>query len=327
MRIDLELYVGVDGGQSSTRAVVGDQTGRLLGFGTGGPANHWGEAHAEDRLRAAIEDSVQGALDCVGVDLERTRFTAAYFSMTGGPEGKVEIARDLIHCEQILMEQDTRAAWAGALDLTPGVVVIGGTGTVAYGCRSDGTVKTVGGFGHIFGDEGGAFFLAKDALRVALEAEQGWRETGSVIRSVLLKWFNADSADQIRSRYYSGQLSRENLAGFSKMLIELSIKDSEAAAIVDRASRALAELAVRTVKLLDFTSPLVSGTGGVLKGERVWRSFRLNIEKQLSGAKVQRPAWPPVVGALLLAYGLVDPNRIPRPDAFSVEEFAEYIRP
>ncbi|MBL8219608.1 MAG: ATPase, partial [Bryobacterales bacterium] len=30
-------FLGVDGGQSSTTAMIGDETGRVIGYGRGGP--------------------------------------------------------------------------------------------------------------------------------------------------------------------------------------------------------------------------------------------------------------------------------------------------
>ena len=40
----MRLFLGIDGGQSTTTAVIGDDSGRILGSGRGGPCNHVGSA-------------------------------------------------------------------------------------------------------------------------------------------------------------------------------------------------------------------------------------------------------------------------------------------
>ena len=79
----------------------------------------------------------------------------------------------------IRVMSDAEAALAGAFAGGPGVVVIAGTGSVAIGRGRDGRLLRAGGFGHIFGDKGGGFWLAREAISRALEAIEGvGEETG-----------------------------------------------------------------------------------------------------------------------------------------------------
>src|SRR5260221_6097432 len=83
----MRLFLGVDGGQSTTKALIGDDAGRVLGAGTGGPCNHAGAAEGREKLARAVRESVAAA--CAQAQLDpHVRFDAACFGMSGGPEGK-----------------------------------------------------------------------------------------------------------------------------------------------------------------------------------------------------------------------------------------------
>src|SRR6185295_3186788 len=92
----MTLYVGVDGGQSSTTALIGDETGRVLGMGTGGPCNHVGAAEGRQKLARAVRESVDQACAQAGLDPRAARFEAACFGMSGGPADKRAILAEVI---------------------------------------------------------------------------------------------------------------------------------------------------------------------------------------------------------------------------------------
>src|ERR1035441_8814937 len=87
----MKLYLGVDGGQSGTTAVIGDETGRILGVGEAGPCNHAAAGEGRAKLERAISGSVAAACAQAGLDAAAVRFEAACFGMSGGPDDKGEI--------------------------------------------------------------------------------------------------------------------------------------------------------------------------------------------------------------------------------------------
>src|ERR1700722_9291865 len=80
-----EYFLGVDGGQSSTTAVIGDDTGRVVGVGYGGPCNHVGASEGRAKLVGAIQSSLRGACAQAGLDAESVNFTSACLGFSGGP--------------------------------------------------------------------------------------------------------------------------------------------------------------------------------------------------------------------------------------------------
>ena len=171
------LVAGIDGGQSSTVAVIGDETGRILGRGTAGPADEIGvgkdSTRLRDALRGALEDARRNAqLPAVSTSLQSLRGSAVTTAAsTAGRRSCPRRAFGSMH--------DTPIAHAGALGGRAGVVVIAGTGSVVYGRNDDGWSCTLGGWGFLFGDEGSAF---RHRARCARDADARARRRRCVAR-------------------------------------------------------------------------------------------------------------------------------------------------
>ena len=94
------MYLGIDGGQSHTTALVADARGNVLGIGHAGASNHARAPGGRERLANAINQSVGAALQQAGLLNHKTvaqyKFTSAYLSLTGEPEDKREIVRELL---------------------------------------------------------------------------------------------------------------------------------------------------------------------------------------------------------------------------------------
>src|SRR5438270_8437767 len=99
----MKLFLGVDGGQSGTTAVIGDETGRVLGTGEAGPCNHAAAGEGRAKLERAVRGSVGAACAAAGLDAAAVEFEAACFGMSGGPEDKAEIVAGLLRAKRLVM--------------------------------------------------------------------------------------------------------------------------------------------------------------------------------------------------------------------------------
>lgn len=177
----MKVFLGVDGGQSSTTALVGDENGRVLGVGRAGPCNHAGAAEGREKfvqaLGACVGDALaqaREAIQAAGATTSAIQFECACLGFSGGPADKEALAREIVHANHYAFTHDAFIALSGATAGGHGVVTIAGTGSIAFGRNSVGRAARAGGWGYTFGDEGGAFDLVRKAVRAALRFEEGW---------------------------------------------------------------------------------------------------------------------------------------------------------
>ncbi len=302
-----DFYLGVDGGQSHTEAVIADRDGNILGRGRGGPSNHVDQPGGRERLQSAIVDSVTNALRAAGSvveisSIDKILFAAAHCAMTGEAEFKEEVIASILRARHLGVGHDAPAALAGATGGEPGVVVIAGTGSVAYGEDRSGQSVRAGGWGYLFGDEGSGFGIAKESLRRAMFGQDGLREP-TPLRELALGYFNCPDLQAIEVAVVCGRMTRDYFASFAKEVHRAALEGEESAReIIMEAGRSLAALAAVVAKRLSFTEVCVAAVGGVFSGKFVRDAFRVALEEQSPSARIIAPRFDPAMGALLLAY-------------------------
>ena len=296
-----QYFLGVDGGQSSTTALIGDDAGAVVGFGRGGPCNHVGAAEGRAKFLSAIGGCVQQACDAAG--LASPEFAAACLGFSGGPADKETLVRELISAERLTVTHDALIALSGACAGEPGLITIAGTGSIAFGRNAEGTTARAGGWGYIFGDEGSAFDITRQALRAALRHEEGWGPR-TALRSVLLETTGARDANVLLHWFYTAEWPRSRVARLSKLVDEAAASgDPVAQQIIDGAARDLAGLAaaVRAQLFAAGEPARVAYIGGVFRSERLRERFRMLVELE-EGNRFGAPALGPAAGALIEAY-------------------------
>ena len=292
-----EYFLGVDGGQSSTYALIGDRTGRVLGWGRGGPSNHVAESEGRAKFTSAILGCLSAACAEAGLDPASIRFAACCLGFSGGPADKEGILREILASDRTLVTHDALIALSGATAGEPGLITIAGTGSIAFGRNAAGKTARAGGWGYIFGDEGGGFYIARQALRAALRFEEGWSAPTS-LRSLLLAATGASDANELLHRFYTPEFSRPRIAGFAKLVDEAAESgDGIAREILVDAAEKLAALAGAVRKqLFNEVEPVrLAYIGGVFRSRVVLEHFR-----ELTAATP--PIYGPAAGALLEAY-------------------------
>jgi N-acetylglucosamine kinase-like BadF-type ATPase len=297
------IFLGVDGGQSSTTALIGDETGRVLGSGIGGPCNHVGAAEGRQKFVRAIEECVSTACRAAGLDSPEVRFASACLGFSGGPEDKQPILAEILRTERLLVTTDALIALAGATAGEPGIITIAGTGSIAFGRNAQGQTARAGGWGYIFGDEGGAFGLTREALRAALRAEEGWGPP-TTLRARLLEAAGAASANELLHRFYTTEFPRPHIASFARLVDEAAQQgDSVAREILFEAARELAALAdaVRRQLFQPGEPARVALIGGVFRSQMLRERFCALVEIE-EGNRCGPPVYGPAAGALIEAY-------------------------
>jgi N-acetylglucosamine kinase-like BadF-type ATPase len=297
------LFLGVDGGQSGTTALVGDQAGRVLGAGSAGPCNHAGAAGGARKLAAAVTECVARACAQAGLEARTARYEAACFGMSGGPEDKRAILAEILPAGRLIVTTDADIALAGATAGEPGMVTIAGTGAIALGRNASGMAARAGGWGHVFGDEGGAFDIARQALRAVLRHAEGWG-TATALEGVLLEAAGAPSANAVLHLFYTDAWPRPRVAALAKLVDRAAAEgDAVAGEILREAARQLAALTTNVRRRLWSPGEAVrmAYVGGVFRSAILLAHYRKLVEGE-AGSSPQPPRYSPAAGALLEAY-------------------------
>ncbi len=298
------LFLGVDGGQSHTAAVVADENGVVLGSGNGGPSNHAEVPGGRERLRSAILDSVGEAIARLRVgNVGDTRFYSAHFGMTGGADYKEEIIRDIVNADILQVGHDAPSALASGTGGGSGIVVISGTGSAVYGEDSRGGTARAGGLGYLFSDEGSGFWLAAQTIRLAIKESDGIIENAG-LANLVLGYFGINTIRELTTGFYNGKVSRDEIAGLAAAAIQTAEAGNEILReqIVAGAD-ALAKNVKATAERLNLPAEFnVVGVGGMFHGAMMRVAFEERLSATVPGARFIMPRFRPAIGALLLAY-------------------------
>lgn len=295
----MKYFLGVDGGQSGTTAVIGDEDGQVLGIGEAGPCNHAGAAEGRAKLERAVTSSVAAACIAAKLNPGSIRFAAACFGMSGGPDDKREILAGILRADRLIVTTDAEIALAGATETGQGIIVIAGTGSIAYGRNGEGRAARAGGWGYVFGDEGGAFDIVRQALRASMRMEEGWGPA-TALRDALIEATGAANANDTLHRFYTPEWPRSRAASLAPLVDQAADNgDLVALQIIHDAAMHLATLAgsVRGQLWLKRAPVDIAYIGGVFESRRLLERFRLLVELE-EGVRCVAPFRGPAEGAL-----------------------------
>ena len=295
----MTLILGIDGGQSSTRTVLANADGEILGACRTGPSNHIHEVGGLERQYAALHDGMLGAFAAAGITPRRV--AVACLGLTGsGHRPTVEAA---LAAQRITLLGDMDIAFAGAIPDLVGTAVIAGTGTIAHGRDAQGNVHRTGGWGYLAGDEGGGYDLGVRALRAVYRAVDG-RGPQTALTSLLLEHYRARDERHLREVIYRPGTTRAHIAASAAGVAEAAAAgDSVAGGLLHESALALAELVNGVLDALDTSAArAVVMLGGVAAaGPPLLDPFAQAVRTRHPAARLKAPRFDAVRGALILA--------------------------
>jgi N-acetylglucosamine kinase-like BadF-type ATPase len=299
----MNYILSIDGGGTKTLAVCADLRGNILGTGISSGSNYHTVGLGE--AIAAIKRSSTQAMSIAGI--KRSDIHSVCIGLAGaGRETDRSILLpafiDLSIADKVILKHDAFIALAGATVCNPGVIVIAGTGTMAFGINSSGEQKRSSGWGNILGDEGSAYYIGRNALISACKAYDG-RGTETTLLDGIVKLLELNDFNDVVKKIYSA--SPKEIAGIAPLVSEMAYADDEVAIrIMKDAGIELAISAVSVIKRLGMEGDKaqVATTGSVFNaGEILITPFREYIKSAIPFAEIINPKFKPVIGGLLLA--------------------------
>ena len=294
-------FLGIDSGRSSTRAVIGNHSGSVLGRSVAGPLNELTSEAAETAFISTARELLNGAMHDAGLPLG-TKLEGGSFGMSGCPADKFDLLAELSACSSSEMVTDAEAALEGATVGGPGAIVIAGTGSMALARDANRNLARCGGWGFAFGDDGSAFDIARRALRKALAAEEGWGPA-TALEKMFCEATGSSTVNAAMHRFYDPDWPRDRIAQLAVEVDAAALSGDELALeVLQDAGRTLAALAIKALAALpeEGAGLAVHPSGGVFASRTVRSLFKERLET--AGIALGRPAHDPSIGALLLAY-------------------------
>ncbi len=311
----MDLLVGIDGGGSKTDCWLADAQAQALGRGRAGASSltHVSAEEAARQLEAALREAFAAARQ--EYRPEAVAAACGGFAGAGREPAQTryfELLTRLLSRARLQVVTDVRIGFEGALAGGPGVIVIAGTGSIAYGRNAAGREARAGGYGPELSDEGGGYVLGREAVRRVIEAYDR-RRPPTRLREAILQAWRLEDEERLLDFLIAARQTGEPLH-FARLLPALqsaaAARDAAALELFAEAGAQLAALAAAVAGQLGLVAPVVSYAGSVLvQVEAVRAAWSRELTGRLPGARIEPALAPPPAGALRLAQALAESHQ------------------
>lgn len=296
------LAVGVDAGGSST-VVAFSRAGRYAGGVAGGPANpsSMGSARAAQTIAKIVRDAC-GAEDPAAMWVG----AAGAASRSASQALQAALSAAFPETSHLTVSSDVATALRAALPHGPGIVVVAGTGSVAYGENGEQSARA-GGDGYLLGDEGSGFAIGFEAVKLLARAFDGrtaFDETAALVQDE----FAVADRDGLLAAIYSGPLDVARIAALAPKVIGLAAEGNAASmALVASAAASLSQLVTLVAVQIGVGSPMpVVFAGGLLREDNLLSAMlRKRLAQEVPLARPLRLEDEPARAALRFAEAML----------------------
>jgi N-acetylglucosamine kinase len=294
--------LGIDAGGTKTVCLLANERGEVLARARASGANLqvMGEFNVEKVLHRVMEETVGDrdiTLDAIclgiaGVDRPRDAQTIN------------DIMRRIGRRTRTVVVNDALVALVAGAGEHAGVVIVAGTGSIAYGRDADGHAARAGGWGYALGDEGGGFWIGRAALS-AVVRQFDHRGPATLLTELVLGQMQLSTPAEVIHAIYDRGLQRHAIAGLAG-LVQRAVEagDAVASQILDRAASELAAAAASVVTRLGMRGDVFPTilSGGMFTGiPLLVTSVTTRLSEVAPRSEVRRLDIEPAHGAVTLA--------------------------
>lgn len=281
--IDTNIVVGVDAGGSKTRVIVANANAEVLTevVGTGAAIVPGNADYSADLIAAIVRTALESA------EVSETTPSVLYVGAAGAGREAEQVALQgalaaLEIADDVVVETDASIALADAFGDGSGILLIAGTGSMAYGRSPSGLMARCGGWGSVFGDEGSGTWLGRRALSVVAAAHDG-REPETALTGAILTAAQVNEVEELIP--WATAADREAIAALAPSVLAMAMQDDvRANSLVDMAVEELVmhvRALARELFVDDRAAFNIALAGGLLhKGSLL----RKRVERRLRGA-------------------------------------------
>jgi glucosamine kinase len=296
------IVVGVDAGGSSTSVVV-ERDGVASDAFEGDPANvrRAGVENAAASIARAVASATRGdRVDAMVVGAAGAGYDDVATALEGALRTRITGARVRV-CD------DAKIALRAAVHEGDGILLLAGTGSIAYAIAGEKTFRS-GGHGFLLGDEGSGAAIGAAAVRLLLRVYDGRARRDGFIEA-LESMLDSDDAEDVIQTIYGDPDPVRKVASLAPVVVGCaSDGERDATKIVQAAALELADLLRAVVRLSGLSQrevPVVFA-GGLL-GQNSLLTYLLEtrvVNEYPSFHLVKNPP-APEYGALALARAML----------------------
>ena len=301
------MFLGVDGGGTKTAYAVIDASGFVRAQHVGPSVSHLvaGFAHAEQ----VLSDGIKAVL--ARAEVTPGDVTYSFLGLPSYGEDSAVMHRmdalpaAILKNGRYRCDSDMVCSWAGSLACADGISVIAGTGSMAYG-EYAGRKARSGGWGEIIGDEGSAYWIAREGMNLFSRMSDGRAARGPLYDLVRQRLEISADLD-LCARVYGVEVNtRSAFAQFAPLVHDAArVGDIEAISIFRRGAEELVGCVLATRRALQVPKDVcvpVSHTGSVLDGATIMLdAFKHGVANAALPIEYRAPKHSPDIGAALYA--------------------------
>jgi N-acetylglucosamine kinase-like BadF-type ATPase len=291
------VVIGVDGGGSKSLVAVCDARGRIVRQGRGGGVNPIDNRSWRENLTALLAPFAAEP-DLVGIAVA----LPVYGEVEAASEAQRQVVAELFPGVPQRVLNDVDAAQVGAFAGGPGILVLSGTGSMAWARDAAGRSWRTGGWGDVIGDEGSSYWIGRRVLSRVSQSLDGRAAETALTAAVFahLGLGLGDPMDALQGWVPQQRNLRAEIASLAAVAGGLAdAGDPGALGIVEEAAAELAAHHRAIAAIAGGPTPW-SYAGGSFG----CRALRAALSARI-GTPPVAPALPPVGGALVVAAGLL----------------------
>jgi len=244
--------LGIDVGGTKTVCLLGDDDGRIVSAARGPGANLQavGELQLEKVLHTVMEEtmgqqSIIPSAICLGIaGVDRPEDAKVVRGIMGRIGYKA----------RVLVVNDALIALQAGIGAAPGIVIVAGTGSIAYGCDGHGSAARAGGWGYVLGDEGSGYWMGRLALRAIVRETDG-RGPRTSLTPRVLRHFRVERPAELLQTVYHDDFKPATVAALAALVQQARDEgDGVATAILDRGAQELVTAAESVTTQLELTA-------------------------------------------------------------------------
>ena len=307
-----KYYIGMDGGGTKTHAVIADSNGVIRAEHIAGPSNF--QIIGVDAAAATIYSLIRSCCESVGCAPGGVAAIVCGLTGAGRPGDQKRMADGLKKyarskntiLKKVIVDSDARIALEGAFNGNAGIILIAGTGSIAFGKDSTGTVHRVGGWGRVLGDEGSGYFIGRLGL-TAVAHEMDGRGVKTSLTKLIAKKFGLTDQTAIINAVYKNNFDVASVAPL--VLAAAEKKDRVSSTIIEQSVLELSDHIEIASKKIDAARQStvrskipVAFIGGLIANDTIlYRLLSAYIRSNIPGVEIISPMSIPAYGAVIMA--------------------------